>query len=164
MGRMVSDPKRLVTFEIGHPDDDGDDFAADSCCSAKLEEPDEKGPCAAYIIVPLFLVCDFSDFMKCVRHVAVPISASVVDDEKTPPALVDDSDDQICQAVGSFGRWQLKLTFLLSLVNIPCTWHIFVPTFQAVSPENFWCQRPPGLRDLTPAIWMNLSHPFSIDS
>lgn len=32
MGRMAADPKRPVTFEIGHPDDDDDDEpAADSC-------------------------------------------------------------------------------------------------------------------------------------
>ncbi|KAK3925868.1 Organic cation transporter protein [Frankliniella fusca] len=124
MGRIVSDPKRLATFKIGHPDDDEEDYVADTC---------------------------------------FPIS-SAADDEKADPALGDDSDDQICKAVGSFGRWQLRLTFLLSLVNIPCTWHIFVPTFQAVTPENFWCLRPPAFQDVPPTVWMNISHPFSVDA
>lgn len=50
----------------------------------------------------------------------------------------DEEDDLISEAIGEFGRWQLQLTFLLSLFNIPCTWHIFAPTFQAAE-RHSWC-------------------------
>lgn len=50
----------------------------------------------------------------------------------------DEDDDLISEAIGEFGRWQLQLTFLLSLFNIPCTWHIFAPTFQAAERQS-WC-------------------------
>lgn len=69
----------------------------------------------------------------------------------------EEEDDPISQAVGEFGRWQLQLTFFLSLFNIPCTWHIFAPTFQQVS-TDFWCARPPNLSELSVDVWKNMSH------
>ncbi|KAJ1531582.1 hypothetical protein ONE63_000254 [Megalurothrips usitatus] len=91
------------------------------------------------------------------------MTASALEDrpEKAPPGA--EERDYICEAVGSFGRWQLKLTFLLSLVNIPCTWHIFVPTFQAASYDNYSCQRPAAFQDIPIDLWRNLTHPFTVD-
>ncbi|XP_034253034.1 organic cation transporter protein-like isoform X2 [Thrips palmi] len=86
--------------------------------------------------------------------------ASAMEDEKSPPL---EESDHICDAIGGFGRWQLKLTFLLSLVNIPCTWHIFVPTFQVPATDDFWCLRPPALKTLTSDLWINISHPYILD-
>jgi OCT family organic cation transporter-like MFS transporter 4/5 len=68
-----------------------------------------------------------------------------------------EAEDPISQAVGEFGRWQLQLTFFLSLFNIPCTWHIFALTFQSL-PSDFWCAKPPDLGNLSVDGWRNISH------
>jgi hypothetical protein len=69
----------------------------------------------------------------------------------------EEADDPISQSVGEFGRWQLQLTFLLSLFNIPCTWHIFALTFQSL-PSDFWCAKPPQLENMSVDVWRNMSH------
>lgn len=52
-------------------------------------------------------------------------------EQSTNSSKEEEEEDIISNAIGEFGRWQLLLTFILSLVNIPCTWHIFMPTFHA---------------------------------
>jgi OCT family organic cation transporter-like MFS transporter 4/5 len=69
----------------------------------------------------------------------------------------EEADDPISQSVGEFGRWQLQLTFLLSLFNIPCTWHIFALTFQSL-PSDFWCAKPHDLENISVDEWRNISH------
>ncbi|XP_046670851.1 organic cation transporter protein-like isoform X2 [Homalodisca vitripennis] len=64
--------------------------------------------------------------------------------------------DPIAQLIGNFGRWQFMLTFLLSLFNFPCTFHIFSPTFQG-PPGDFWCARPSAFRDVDVEQWKNIS-------
>ncbi|XP_066998646.2 organic cation transporter protein [Anabrus simplex] len=54
----------------------------------------------------------------------------------------EEDQDPVSQLVGEFGRWQLQLTFLLSLFNFPCTWHIFASTFQSPS-VKYWCVDEP---------------------
>lgn len=71
------------------------------------------------------------------------------------------TSDPISQSIGDFGRWQFLLTFLLSLVNFPCTFHIFSPTFEGAS-RNFWCARPDGYRDVPVDLWKNYSGIFDI--
>ncbi|CAG9773021.1 unnamed protein product [Ceutorhynchus assimilis] len=67
----------------------------------------------------------------------------------------EEEEDIISNAIGEFGRWQLLLTFILSLVNIPCTWHIFAPTFHAREREYF-CVEPLGnCQQSSDACWMN---------
>lgn len=79
---------------------------------------------------------------------------SAIDDE-------EEEDDPISKAVGKFGRWQLQMTFFLSLFNIPCTWHIFAPTFQSL-PTDYWCAKPSSLDHLSIDEWRNLSHVIEI--
>ncbi|XP_022192162.1 organic cation transporter protein isoform X2 [Nilaparvata lugens] len=69
--------------------------------------------------------------------------------------------DPISQSIGEFGRWQFLLTFLLSLVNFPCTFHIFAPTFEGAQ-RDFWCARPPG-RNVAVDTWKSFSGIFDID-
>lgn len=90
------------------------------------------------------------------------MAASAMEERNEKPPPLEESD-HICDAIGGFGRWQLKLTFLLSLVNIPCTWHIFVPTFQAPATDDFWCARPSALNTLPSDLWINISHPYILD-
>jgi OCT family organic cation transporter-like MFS transporter 4/5 len=72
-----------------------------------------------------------------------------------------ETEDPISQAVGEYGRWQLQLTFFLSLFNIPCTWHIFALTFQSL-PSDFWCEKPPHFANISVDKWRNFSHTLSI--
>lgn len=76
---------------------------------------------------------------------------------KTDKCECDEKKDVISKSIGDFGRWQLQLTFLLSLFNLPCTWHIYAMTFQAPEVE-FWCAPPEGLESLDPDLWRNISH------
>lgn len=43
---------------------------------------------------------------------------------------VDDECDVIGDLIGHYGKWQCMMTLLLSLFQVPNTFHIFSPTFQ----------------------------------
>jgi hypothetical protein len=43
---------------------------------------------------------------------------------------VDDECDVIGDLIGHYGKWQFMMTILLSLFQVPNTFHIFSPTFQ----------------------------------
>ncbi|XP_049820741.1 organic cation transporter protein-like isoform X2 [Aethina tumida] len=66
----------------------------------------------------------------------------------------EEEEDIISKAIGEFGRWQLLHTFLLSLFNIPCTWHIFAPTFFSIK-RNYWCSQPSEFSDVPVSVWLN---------
>ncbi|KAK9875027.1 hypothetical protein WA026_005835 [Henosepilachna vigintioctopunctata] len=70
----------------------------------------------------------------------------------------DDDEDIIDKAIGKFGRWQFQLTFFLAMVNIPCTWHIFVPTFHGREIE-VWCARPPKFYNVSTEVWIHKTQP-----
>ncbi|KAI4458533.1 solute carrier family 22 member [Holotrichia oblita] len=89
----------------------------------------------------------------------VPLNGYVKDISECNRSTEEDEDnDAISMSIGKYGRWQLKLTFLLSLFNIPCTWHIFSPTFHAAEREA-WCARPPNFSHVNPELWRNLTQP-----
>lgn len=79
------------------------------------------------------------------------------DSNRQSSKVEEEEDDVISKAIGTFGKWQLQLTFFLSLFNIPCTWHIYSMTFQAPEVE-FWCAPPKQLESLPPSVWRNISH------
>lgn len=79
-------------------------------------------------------------------------------DEKKRTQNEDEEEDQVSIVIGKYGKWQLLITFLLSLFNIPCTWHIFVPTFHA-APRDYWCSPPLHLSHLDPQVWREYSQP-----
>ncbi|XP_030756002.1 organic cation transporter protein-like [Sitophilus oryzae] len=66
----------------------------------------------------------------------------------------ENEEDIISKSIGDFGRWQLLLTFILSLVNIPCTWHIFAPTFHSRD-RDFWCEKPTQFQFVDFDQWEN---------
>ncbi|XP_017782628.1 PREDICTED: organic cation transporter protein-like isoform X2 [Nicrophorus vespilloides] len=70
----------------------------------------------------------------------------------------EEEEDIISTSIGEYGRWQLMLTFLLSLLNIPCTWHIFSPTFHARDMDT-WCARPSQFADVDAELWRNYTQP-----
>lgn len=71
--------------------------------------------------------------------------------------------DIVSTVIGNYGRWQLLMTFLLSLFSLPCTFHIYLPTFTAMS-TKFWCQKPENLSNLPLELWVNYSQPADGDA
>ncbi|XP_059474531.1 organic cation transporter protein-like isoform X2 [Neocloeon triangulifer] len=70
-----------------------------------------------------------------------------------------EENDVVADVIGEYGSWQLRLTFLLALFNIPSTWHIMAYTFQSLD-RPFWCARPTPIRDfVSPSMWRNISQP-----
>jgi hypothetical protein len=45
----------------------------------------------------------------------------------------DDECDSIGDLIGHYGKWQFVMTLLLSLFQVPNTFHIFSPTFQVMN-------------------------------
>lgn len=86
-------------------------------------------------------------------------TVGVFRDDKRPEK---EHEDPVSMAIGEFGRWQAMLTIILSLLNLPCTWHIFVPTFQGAD-TDFWCTPPAGVLDrMSVEQWKNLSGVFPV--
>lgn len=46
--------------------------------------------------------------------------------------LEDGECDVIGNLIGDYGKWQLIMTFLLALFQVPNTFHIYSPTFQVI--------------------------------
>ena len=70
--------------------------------------------------------------------------------------MAEDECDAIGDLIGHYGKWQCLMTLLCSLFQIPNTFHIYSPIFQA--PEKlFWCRRPPNLNGTNVELWRNLS-------
>lgn len=74
----------------------------------------------------------------------------------TGPADDEDETDVIGDLMGHYGKWQLLMTVLLSLFQVPNTFHISSSVYQAAN-KDFWCQRPPHLQQLPVDAWRNLS-------
>ncbi|CRK97339.1 CLUMA_CG010731, isoform A [Clunio marinus] len=72
---------------------------------------------------------------------------------------IDDECDSIGDLIGHYGKWQFVMTILLSLFQVPNTFHIFSPTFQAAD-KDFWCKRPPNLLSNVTSIeaWRDVSN------
>uniref|UniRef100_A0A1A9VAY2 Major facilitator superfamily (MFS) profile domain-containing protein n=1 Tax=Glossina austeni TaxID=7395 RepID=A0A1A9VAY2_GLOAU len=68
----------------------------------------------------------------------------------------DDETDVIGVLIGHFGKWQFLMTMLLSLFQVPNTFHISSSVYQAANKE-FWCRRPSHLQHLPVDVWRNLS-------
>ncbi|XP_030376159.1 organic cation transporter protein isoform X2 [Scaptodrosophila lebanonensis] len=77
-----------------------------------------------------------------------PHSGSAADDE--------DETDVIGDLMGHYGKWQLIMTVLLSLFQVPNTFHISSSVYQAAN-KDFWCQRPAHLQQLPVDVWRNVS-------
>lgn len=52
---------------------------------------------------------------------------------------LDDECDSIGDLIGHYGKWQFVMTLLLSLFQVPNTFHIFSPTFQVRLSIFFIC-------------------------
>lgn len=68
----------------------------------------------------------------------------------------EDETDVIGDLMGHYGKWQLLMTVLLSLFQVPNTFHISSSIYQAAN-KDFWCQRPAHLKQLNVDVWRNLT-------
>ncbi|XP_028178695.1 organic cation transporter protein-like isoform X2 [Ostrinia furnacalis] len=103
----------------------------------------------------------FPDIMrKCFKMGLFKIIPSQVSREKTKAQATaeDEQADVVSRVIGNYGRWQLLITFLLSLFSFPCTFHIYLPTFTAKA-TKFWCRMPENLSSLPLQAWINYSQP-----
>lgn len=63
--------------------------------------------------------------------VEMPSTMTTKDVQKAKKSMhVDDECDSIGDLIGHYGKWQFMMTLLLSLFQVPNTFHIFSPTFQ----------------------------------
>lgn len=94
------------------------------------------------------------------KHVTI-IPSQTANREKSLPAdsFEEEGPDVVSTIIGNYGRWQLLMTFLLSLFSLPCTFHIYLPTFTAKA-TKFWCRKPDNLSTLPLEEWINYSQPF----
>ncbi|EDV92562.1 organic cation transporter protein isoform X2 [Drosophila grimshawi] len=83
-----------------------------------------------------------------------PMAAEV--DPGAGTADDEDETDVIGDLMGHYGKWQLVMTVLLSLFQVPNTFHISSSVYQAAN-KDFWCQRPPHLQEMPVDVWRNLS-------
>ena len=68
---------------------------------------------------------------KMVEMSAVTATTSNKDAHKSKRKKhLDDECDSIGDLIGHYGKWQFVMTLLLSLFQVPNTFHIFSPTFQ----------------------------------
>ncbi|XP_049872459.1 organic cation transporter protein-like isoform X2 [Pectinophora gossypiella] len=96
---------------------------------------------------------------KCFKMGLFKIIPSQPSREKPRSPPVEEDPDVVSQAIGDYGRWQLLITFLLSMFSFPCTFHIYLPTFTARE-TKFWCQRPDNFSSLPLEDWINYSQPI----
>ncbi|GBP94351.1 Organic cation transporter protein [Eumeta japonica] len=112
------------------------------------------------IIMGLYFLHDCGqDFHMC-AHTYIVIPNQHPLNEKAHAASTEavNEPDVVSLTVGDYGRWQLLMTFLLSLFSFPCTFHIYLPTFTARE-TKFWCRRPDNFSDLDVQEWINYSQP-----
>ncbi|KAI5639473.1 sugar transporter domain-containing protein [Phthorimaea operculella] len=55
------------------------------------------------------------------------------------------SEDITAKVVGDFGRWQLWISILMSLLKLSGAWYQLNIIFMA-PPQDFWCAKPPNFR------------------
>ncbi|KAH8311117.1 hypothetical protein KR044_004483, partial [Drosophila immigrans] len=104
--------------------------------------------------VPL---CAMHDTAGKPSPIATPTQSPMASaDPGTVPADDEDETDVIGDLMGHYGKWQFVMTVLLSLFQVPNTFHISSSIYQAAN-KDFWCQRPAHLHQLPVDVWRNLS-------
>ncbi|KAJ8716704.1 hypothetical protein PYW07_003331 [Mythimna separata] len=105
----------------------------------------------------------FPDIMrKCFKmglFKIIPSQGTNKEKSRAVSPVDDDGPDMVSAIIGKYGRWQLVMTFLLSLFSLPCTFHIYLPTFTAKA-TDFWCRKPANLSGLSIQEWINYSQPL----
>ncbi|KAL4716166.1 hypothetical protein ACJJTC_013943 [Scirpophaga incertulas] len=110
------------------------------------------------LIMKALNICQRTGTWSRHMHLNKLIPSHVSNKEKSRASPEPEQEDVVASIIGNYGRWQLLITFLLSLFSFPCTFHIYLPTFTARS-TDFWCRRPENLSGLPLEAWINYSQP-----
>lgn len=70
-------------------------------------------------------------------------------------------DSVTSKIIGDFGRWQLKISILMSLLKLPLAWYQLSIIFMA-PPQEFWCAKPKSFAKYTDDEWHKISVPVSL--
>lgn len=71
--------------------------------------------------------------------------------------------DQIIEAIGHFGKWQLKYFIIVGLITLPTAFPVLSIVFTAAS-TDFWCSIPQSLEGrVNSSAWINMSSPLKED-
>lgn len=71
-----------------------------------------------------------------------------------------DDEDVTAKIVGDFGKWQLKISILMSLLKLSNAWYQLNIMFMAPSQE-FWCAKPKFFEHLSDREWRDICAPVS---
>ena len=103
---------------------------------------------------------DSTDSSNCLEANPIPTSNNTNSTKGTQPDKksihIDEECDVIGELIGHYGKWQFVMTILLSLFQVPNTFHIYSPTFQAAD-KDFWCKRPSSWNSTSVDLWRNIS-------
>ncbi|XP_013138269.1 PREDICTED: organic cation transporter protein-like isoform X1 [Papilio polytes] len=80
------------------------------------------------------------------------------DSETYVPIEKVNVDNTTSRIIGDFGRWQLKISILMSLIKLPMAWYQLNIIFMA-PPQQFWCAKPPAFEEYTDEEWRKISVP-----
>lgn len=73
---------------------------------------------------------------------------------------VVEEEDVTAKVVGDFGRWQLKISVLMSLLKLSNAWFQLNIIFMAPA-QQFWCAKPSFLNYISDKEWRDISVPVS---
>lgn len=71
-----------------------------------------------------------------------------------------EKEDVTSKVVGDFGRWQLQISILMSLLKLSNAWYQLNIIFMAPA-QNFWCAKPPELDHISEKEWRDICAPVS---
>ncbi|XP_068617437.1 organic cation transporter protein-like [Battus philenor] len=67
-------------------------------------------------------------------------------------------DNITSKIIGEFGRWQLKIAILMSLLKLPMAWYQLNIIFMA-PPQDFWCAKPNSFQRYSDEEWRKICVP-----
>lgn len=70
-------------------------------------------------------------------------------------------DSVTSKIIGDFGRWQLKISILMSLLKLPLAWYQLSIIFMA-PPQQFWCAKPKSFVKYTDDEWRKICVPVRL--
>lgn len=69
-------------------------------------------------------------------------------------------EDLTAKVIGDFGRWQLKIGILMTLLKFPMAWYQLNIIFMA-PPQDFWCKKPAVFASYSDEEWRQICSPVS---
>lgn len=101
-----------------------------------------------------YTVKNFVDFLKSIfkNFKNFLLGEQISDDEKRKLF------DFMHVTVGDFGKWQFRISLLMSLLKLPIAWFQLGIIFLA-PPTEFWCRKPQDFKDMNLTTWLKFIAP-----